>query len=145
MAKLTRKQLLTGGAIGAVSIAALPLSGTAATAAPGQAEADHIHGTVAHPTLGTIEVSITVDGPRADLSGAGWDDDPAPGVAGACYFTQAGSRDGDVVQLHGRVLFSNTAGFLDAPVTTTANRKTGSITFNFAGFVFTGTGTVTVD
>lgn len=125
--------------------AALSLSGTAAMAAPGQTEADHIHGTVTHPTLGSIEVSITVHGPRDDLSGAGWDDDPAPGVEGACYFTQAGSRDGDVIQVQGRVLFSNTPSFLDAPVTTIANRKTGSITFNFGGFVFTGTGTVTVD
>lgn len=143
MAKLTRKQLLKGGAVGAAAAAALPLAGTAALA--GSDEAVHIHGTVTHPTLGAVEISIDAAGRRDDLSGAGWDDDPAPGVAGACYFTQAGSRDGDTITLMGRVLFSNTSGFLNAPVTTTADRKSGAITFDFAGFIFTGTGVVTVD
>lgn len=145
MAKLTRKQLLKGGAISAASAAALPLAGSVALAAAGNDESVHIHGTVTHPTLGAVEISIDAAGRRDDLSGAGWDDDPAHGVVGACYFTQAGSRDRDTITLMGRVLFSNTSGFLDAPVTTTADRKSGAITFDFASFIFTGIGVVTVD
>jgi hypothetical protein len=133
MAKLTRKQLLKGGAVGAVALAALPAGSIVASADDdnkgGGRLAIHIHGWLSGtgtpvPTTVKIAVSIDVAGQRRrtggvePLTGSGWD----PGVAGtnqttetmvpigssgACYFTQAGALDGHEVNLKGFSLFTN--------------------------------------
>lgn len=145
--KTSRRDLLKVGAAGTAA------AGLGLVAGPGVGEAAtwgvkvvNIHGTVFNPdpTLGEVKISITVEGPRDDLSGDAWDFVPAAAdpASGACYYTQEGSANSETVELSGIVLFSGTPGFLNAPVTTVANFKTGEITWTFAGFVFTGTGTV---
>lgn len=132
MAKLTRKQLLRNGAVGAAALAMLPAGSIVAAADDDDGKgrlAIHIHGWLSGtgtpvPTTVKIAVSIDVAGQRRrkdalePLTGGGWD----PGVAGtnqttetmvptgssgACYFTQAGALDGDEVHLKGFSLFTN--------------------------------------
>lgn len=141
MRKSTRRNLLKVGAASTVA-AGLALSGRSNAEAAEAVKVVNIHGTVVGPA-GEVKISITVEGPRDDLSGDAWDFAPgADPASGACYYTQEGSADSESVELSGIVLFSNTPAFLNAPVTTVANFKTGEITWTFAGFVFTGTGTV---
>ncbi len=169
MAKVTRKQLLTGTAVGAASLVAMPLTGGVAQAASGGHVLVHVHGVVTGPQPGgTAQVAISIDvagrrkasGTLQPLAGAGWDSGTTGATNmnpsspnGACYYTQAGSLDEDEVSLAGKVLFQNRT---PAPeegtrqdtraggqnVTTVANLKTGAITWTFAGLVFTGTGVV---
>jgi len=132
--KLTRKQLLKGGAVGAAALAALPAGSLVASADDDDDEdggrlAIHIHGWLSGtgtpvPTTLKIAVNIDVAGQRRrkdglePLAGGGWD----PGVvgtdqtketmvpvgsSGACYYTQAGALEGRTVHLKGFSLFTN--------------------------------------
>lgn len=179
MARLTRKQLLKGGVIGAATLAALPLEASVALAdergrghgkhraRDGGHVAVHVHGRV----TGTgdakdLAFDLNVDaagrrrgsGPVTPLSGAGWDsqqfDGDAARQAGSCYFAQRGmlmEEHGDeTLHLRGAVLLTNTPGFLGAEVTTTANLRTGEISWRFRkttaptfDFTFSGVGVVT--
>jgi hypothetical protein len=132
MAKLTRKELLRTGAVGAAALALLPAGSIVAAADDDDGKerlAIHIHGWLSGtgtpvPTTVKIAVSIDVAGQRRrrdglePLTGGGWD----PGVAGtnqametmvpigssgACYFTQAGTLDDHEVNLKGFSLFTN--------------------------------------
>ena len=104
------------------------------------------------PGLGTIFVTAQASGPTSGtLTGQGHDGPPngsgasgAPGNPGVCPFPLTGSLSGSVVTLSGTVSFSSNPAFVGAPVSITANASTGAITFNFAGFIFTGTGSVVV-
>lgn len=120
MAKTSRRQILKGGASGAVTLAAL-----AAGASPAQAQARrglaiHIHGVLVNAAGVQLPVSIDVAGSPDDLAGAGWDagtgttgmgmlpgGPPPAGPVGACYYTAAGHLAGDVVTLQGRSLLTN--------------------------------------
>ena len=155
--RMSRRSLLKMGATGAAA-AGMGLAIPALVAVPAAGDEDegsrrggrrvHIHGTVTNPdpAVGSVLLSITVNGRKGDLSGSGWDNglDPTD-VFGACYFTQAGSVHEGKVKLRGTVLFANDPTSLAAPVTTKANLDTGKITFDFAGFVFKGTGIVVLD
>ncbi len=114
-----------------------------------------IKGMVSGPG-GTLIVGATVSGTPDSLSGVGFDNGAGPGSAtpgspkGYCRFPLTGSLTGGVVTLNGTVAFSNFKGvpsFVGTPVSFTAvpsTGPTGSITFNFGGFIFTGTGSVVV-
>lgn len=177
MFKLTRKQLLKRGAVGAAALAALPAGSTMAAADDEGAGhlAIHIHGWLTlqatPPSTVKIAISIDVAGQRRrtdglePLAGGGWD----PGVAGtnqttrtmvpiassgACYFTQAGALEGDVVHLKGFSLFTNRlpadteeASRQDTrqdirDVETRANLKTGFIQWRLGTAMFEGSGVV---
>jgi hypothetical protein len=132
MSKLTRKQLLKRGAVGAAALVAVPMGSTAAAAEDDEGNgrlAIHIHGWLSgtgSPIPATVKIAVSIDvaGQRRrkdrfePLTGGGWD----PGVAGtnqttetmvpvdssgACYFTQAGALDHDEVHLKGFSLFTN--------------------------------------
>lgn len=152
--RISRRRLLKIGATGTAA-AGLGLALPAVVALPAVADDDdsrrrrvHIHGFLTNPDpkVGSVLISVTVDGPRHDLSGSGWDTGPDPtDVSGACYFSQAGSIDHGEVKLKGRAFFANTAAFKGALVKTKADLETGKIVFDFGGFIFRGTGTVVRD
>jgi hypothetical protein len=128
--RVNRKQLIKGGAGGAVALGVL-----AAGASPAAADDDddgksgvhiHIHGVLTGtPTGGApgvlLAINIDVAGQRSNLAGAGWDSGtgstapegmkpggPFPaGPVGACYYTASGSLDGRTLTLVGRSLFTN--------------------------------------
>ena len=152
---MNRRSMLKMGATGAAA-AGLGLAIPALVSVPAAGDEGshrrgrrvHIHGVVTNPDpeVGSVLLSVTVDGRKRDLSGSGWDTGLDPkNVSGACYFTQAGSVRHDKVKLQGTVLFANDPTNSAAAVTTDADLDTGDITFNFAGFVFTGTGIVVRD
>lgn len=113
-----------------------------------------ISGSVTNADLGlTLQVGAVASGPVGSLSGQGFDA-PTPGMpavpgtpAGYCRLDlTTGSLSGDVVTLSGSVEFSNdpVANPIGTPVSYTADASTGEITFDFAGFIFTGTGKVRI-
>lgn len=126
MKKVSRKQLITGSAGGALAVGAL---GTAA--APAFAGGDdggllvHVHGNLrgkSVPPSVRLAVSFEVFGSPGSLAGAGWDGGtgtdpsglvpggpPPGGPIGACYYTASGSLEGDTLTLVGRSLFTNRA------------------------------------
>ncbi len=94
-----------------------------------------------------IQVVAQVRGPASSLSGQGSDTPrtpPAGSNPGFCQFPLTGSVSGSLVTLSGTVTISSNPSFIGAPVTINADAGTGSIIFNFAGFVFTGTGRVVI-
>ena len=125
--RINRRQLIKGGAGGALAMGVLAVGASPASADEGRrrgAIAVHIHG-----VLGGLVVSMDVAGRPDDLAGAGWDSgvggagagmvprsgptstDPT-GTAGpvsACYYTASGKLEGDVVTLKGRSLLTNRA------------------------------------
>lgn len=129
--KVDRKQLIKGGAGGALALGAL--GAVAAPAAADRGERGrrgvlvHIHGVLAGvaPTPSTVLLAISMDvaGRPGDLAGAGWDSGtgssgptgmvpggPHPaGPVGACYYTAAGKLERKVVTLKGRSLVTNRA------------------------------------
>src|SRR5947209_16798203 len=180
MDKLKRRQLIKGGAAGTLALGAFAAGASAASADEGRGGgiAIHIHGVLSGPFM--LAISIDVAGRGDDLAGSGWDSGtlgttgmvPGPGPAsadpsgtagptGACYYTAAGSLEGDVVTLKGRALLTNRpwptrADTEDAQksdtradgreMNTTVNVKTGAIAWSLspAGASFTGTATVVV-
>ncbi len=142
--KVTRKELLKGGVAGAAAVAALPFANSIVFASEGERVAVHVHVRVSGAP-GAFDVNVDAAGTEESLSGAGWDSADADGSdqTGACYYTQRGQLQGHEIHLHGAVLFSNTAAFVGAPVTTSANLKTGDVTWIFGPFTLTGSGVVT--
>jgi hypothetical protein len=124
--KIGRRQLLKGGAGGALALGALALA-----AAPVLADDDddgglliHVHGNLqgygATPSTARLAVSFEVFGRGNSLAGAGWDGGlltdpsglvpggpPPGGTAGACYYTASGSLAGNTLTVVGRSLFTN--------------------------------------
>lgn len=124
-----------------IAMTFLSVTATAAHAAPKTVVS--ITGKVSNADLGlTLTVEAHANGATADaLSGQGMDNSVAGGK-GYCRSPLTGWVSGNVVMLSGVVDFSNDPANLGAPVTYTADASTGAITFNFAGFIFTGTGVV---
>jgi len=131
-----------------------------------QAEASHkvvvtISGDVAYTgNLGTgivplgfpLHVGAQASGPPAgSLSGQGFDVPtgassfgPPGGPPGYCRIPLTGTLAGNVVTLSGVVSFAHNPGDVGVPVTFTADASDGSITFDFGGFIFEGTGRVRI-
>jgi hypothetical protein len=162
MGNISRKQLITGGAGGALALGAL-----GASAAPAAAHDDdgrrglhvHVHG-VLHgvgPTPSTVLLAVSLDvaGRRRDLAGAGWDSGTGSnpngmvptgnfpvGPIGACYYTAAGRLQRGQLTLEGTSLFTNRPtereeGKSDTradgrTLNATADRKTGRITWSLS-------------
>jgi hypothetical protein len=180
MEKINRRELIKGGAAGTLALGALAAGASAASADEGKGRgiAVHFHGVLSGPFL--LAMNIDVAGRRDDLAGSGWDSgtlgttgmvpgagptstDPSgtAGPTGACYYTAAGSLEGDVVTLKGRSLLTNRAWptLADTEDTqksdtradgremnATVNLKTGATTWSLspAGASFTGTTTVVI-
>lgn len=128
--KVNRKQLIKGGAGGALALSALG-AGAAPAAAGGRDDGGrhgvlvHIHGVlsgVSVPSTVQLAISMDVAGRPEDLAGAGWDSGlgttgvgmkpggpPPAGPIGACYYTASGTLDHDTVTLVGRSLVTNRA------------------------------------
>jgi len=127
--KINRRELIKGGAGGALAMGVLAVGASPASADEGRRKgpiAVHIHG-----ALGGLAISMDVAGRPDDLAGAGWDSgvggagaanqmvprsgptstDPSgtAGPVGACYYTAAGMLEGNVVTLKGRSLVTNRA------------------------------------
>lgn len=125
--KVNRKQLIKGGAGGALALGALGAAAPAAADRGGRGRHGvlvHIHGVLAGvgPTPSTVllAISMNVAGRPGDLAGAGWDSGlgttgvgmkpggpPPGGPIGACYYTASGSLEGSMVTLVGRSLVTN--------------------------------------
>lgn len=124
--KVSRKQLVKGGAGGALALGALAAAGPggAQTASGRRALHVHIHGVldvVSGAPPGTkLAISMDVAGRPEDLAGGGWDSGlgstgvgmkpggpPPAGPVGACYYTASGSLEGSMVTLVGRSLVTN--------------------------------------
>lgn len=125
--KIGRRQLLKGGAGGALALGVLGLA-----AAPAFADDDdggaglliHVHGNLqgygATPSTVRLAVSFEVFGRAGSLAGAGWDGGtgtnpsglvpggpPPGGPVGACYYTASGSLEDKTLTLVGRSLLVN--------------------------------------
>ncbi len=80
-------------------------------------------------------INIDVFGPDSDLSGSGWGattdaadpTQPVPVDGLACFYTQRGSIQGDIVKLTGRMLFSGNPADPGGTITTEANLANGTI------------------
>jgi hypothetical protein len=125
MDKMDRRQLLKGGAGGALALGALAAA-SPASAAVGDGLHVHVHGnlrgTGATPSTVRLAVSFDVFGRADSLAGAGWDGGtgtdpsglvpggpPPGGPVGACYYTASGSLADRRLTLVGRSLFTNRA------------------------------------
>jgi hypothetical protein len=161
MKKVSRKQLIKGGAGGALALGALGAV-EAAGAQPSGALLIHIHGVlsgVSVPPTVQLAISMDVAGRPEDLAGAGWDSGigttgvgmkpggpPPGGPIGACYYTASGALDHEMVTLVGRSLVTNrdlvTADEEDPhksdtradgrDMNATANIRTGDLTFSLS-------------
>jgi hypothetical protein len=149
--KLTRKELLKGGIAGAAAVAAVPFGNSVVFASEeGGHVFVHIHALVQNPSVGAFHINVDVagrsqpDGSLPALSGTGWDTADPDGAdqSSFCLFSQRGQLDGRTVKVHGRVFIFNDPANKGASVTTTANLKTGEITWTFDVFVFSGKGVV---
>ena len=136
----------------AAAVAAVLIAIASLAPSTGQAQR-HSQTVVIRGTLSAgLFVSMQASGPSGGtLTGQGFDVPPngsgvsgAPGNPGTCEYTQNGSVSGTTVTLSGNVFASSNPSFIGVPVTTTADASTGSITWNFGGFVFTGTGSVVI-
>jgi len=127
--KIGRRELLKGGAGGALALGVLGLAAAPAFAANddgGGGLLIHVHGNLrgygATPSTVRLAVSFEVFGRANSLAGAGWDGGtgtdptglvpggPIPGgPVGACYYTGSGSLGGATLTLVGRSLFTNRA------------------------------------
>ena len=125
--KVDRKQLIKGGAGGALALGVLGV-GASPAAAGGGGDGGlhiHVHGNLQRydvPSTTRLAVSFDVFGRADSLAGAGWDGGtgtdptglvpggpPPGGPVGACYYTASGSLEGDTMTLVGRSLFTNRA------------------------------------
>ncbi len=124
---------------------------------PRQAEASHkvvvtISGEVTFlgvPGLLPLQVGAQASGPAGSLSGQGFDVPtgafgPRGGPPGYCRIPLTGTLVGTTVTLSGVVSFAHNPGDVGVPVTFTADASDGSITFDFGGFIFEGTGRVRI-
>lgn len=162
MKKVSRKQLIKGGAGGALALGALGAAEVAGAQPGNGALLIHIHGVlsgVSVPSTVKLAISMDVAGRPGELAGAGWDSGigttgagmkpggpPPGGPVGACYYTASGKLDHDTVTLVGRSLVTNralaTADEEDRhksdtradgrDMNATANIRTGDLTFSLS-------------
>jgi len=104
----------------------------------------HIQGKVSNEEFGlTLVVEAQASGSPKSLSGIGMD--TAIGIGpGECTIRLKGSITNGVVSLSGVVIQTADPANVGALVIFTADSASGSIKFNFAGFIFTGTGRVLI-
>jgi hypothetical protein len=124
--KVSRKQLIQGGAGGALAVGVLGPGAAPAFASGRDGLLVHVHGNLqgygATPSTVRLAVSFEVFGQASNLAGAGWDGGtgtdpsglvpggpPPGGPVGACYYTASGSLEGGMLTLVGRSLFTNRA------------------------------------
>ena len=132
--KVDRKQLIKGGAGGALALGVLGAGASPAAAHGGKGHDHgrrsglhvHVHGNLqgygATPSTVRLAVSFDVSGRADSLAGAGWDGGtgtdpsglvpggpPPGGPVGACYYTASGSLEGRTLTLVGRSLLTNRA------------------------------------
>lgn len=127
MAKnVSRKQLIKGGAGGALALGVLGAGAGPALAHDGRKSGLHVHvhgnlqGYGPTPPTARLAVSFDVAGRAGELAGAGWDGGtgtdpqglvpggpPPGGPVGACYYTASGSLHGSTLTLVGRSLVTN--------------------------------------
>jgi hypothetical protein len=125
--EVSRKQLIKGGAGGALAVGVLGPGAAPAFAGDDDGGLQvHVHGNLqgygATPPTVRLAVSFDVFGRDSSLAGAGWDGGtgtdpsglvpggPIPGgPVGACYYTASGSLEGGMLTLVGRSLFTNRA------------------------------------
>jgi hypothetical protein len=126
--KIGRRELLKGGAGGALALGVLGLAATPALANDDDDDGllVHVHGNLqgygATPSTVRLAVSFEVFGRRDSLAGAGWDGGtgtspsglvpggpPPGGPISACYYTASGSLAGRWLRLVGRSLVTNRA------------------------------------
>jgi hypothetical protein len=122
--KINRRQLIKGGAGGALALGMLGLAAAPALADDDDGLLVHVHGNLRGkaPTPATVRlaVSFEVYGRARSLAGAGWDGGtgtvpgglvpggpPPAGPIGACYYTASGSLRGRTLTLVGRSLVTN--------------------------------------
>ena len=151
MRKITRRDLLKAGA-GTSAAAGLVLAASPVIARAG----DAVHGVHIHAVFvdgngpgDDIVIDEWAFGSPGELNGTGLDHSTAPAGPpsfGACIYSREGKFRvrKNRIELTGTVLFANDPLSLDAPVTTVVDTTTGAITWTFATFEFTGTGTVTI-
>lgn len=105
----------------------------------------HISGEVTLAPGFSVQLTANAKGTPDSLSGQGVDSTfhgvgPPPGT---CTFDNlTGSISGTVVTLHGSVTQSSDKSLIGTPVWIEADASTGAISFNFGGFILTGTGNV---
>ena len=152
MSKMSRRDLLRVGA-GTSAAAGLALAASSGIARAGEA----VHGVHIHTVFvdgdgpgSDIVIDEWAFGSPADLNGLGWDQATAPAghppSFSACLYTRKGKYrvHKNRIELTGMTLFANDPLSLDAPVTTVVDTTTGAITWTFATFELTGTGTFTI-
>ena len=152
MSKISRRDVLRAG-VGTSAAAGLALAASPVVARAGEA----VHGVHVHAVFvdgdgpgSDIVIDEWAFGSPSDLNGFGWDQATAPaGHApsfSACLYTRKGKYRvrKNSIELTGMTLFAGDPLSLDAPVTTVADTTTGAVTWTFATFEFTGTGTVTI-
>lgn len=124
--RIGRRELLKGGAGGALALGMLGLAAAPALADDGEDGGllIHVHGNLrgygATPSTVRLAVSFEVFGRADSLAGAGWDGgtgtgpaglvpggSPPAGPVGACYYTASGSLEGRTLTLVGRSLVTN--------------------------------------
>lgn len=81
MMRISRRQILKGGAGGALALGALSAGAPAAHASKGRETAVHIHGVVTNVANPAVTLAISIDAARFEdnLAGAGWDSGTAGG------------------------------------------------------------------
>jgi hypothetical protein len=126
--RIGRRELLKGGAGGALALGALALGASSVLADDEDKDGllIHVHGNLkgygATPETVRLAVSFEVFGRHDSLAGAGWDGGtgtspsglvpggpPPGGPVAACYYTGSGTLKGRTLTLVGRSLFTNRA------------------------------------
>lgn len=124
--KVSRKQLVKGGAGGALALGALAAAGPAGARTASGRDARHVHihgvlfGVFPTPAAARLAVSLDVAGRPDDLAGMGWDSGITAGPTqmkptgnypvgpvGACIYTANGAMDDRTVTLVGTSLLTN--------------------------------------
>lgn len=160
MKTLSRRDLLKLGTVSALATGTVG-GREAAGASQMRSGGVHVHATLdqVEGPVGTLKLLIdaTAWGPDDNLTGIGYDalpdiNDPSSVNSvqiGPCIWTQAGSIEGDVLRLTGRVMYAHVAVDHSAEIVLEANLVTGEIRFLFdqlppgVHLGFAGAGTVT--
>lgn len=139
MDSLTRRQLLQAGAVGTVAAGINTVAGMApAGADPGKAGGIHIHASIPQTAPATAfarVIDINVWGTDDNLSGTGWDANPASKGSfelahpdsTQCINAWHGSVQDDVVHLTGRNLLAENPAFIGEHVEFEGNLATGKV------------------
>lgn len=157
--KISRRRLIALGATGAAGTIAGGMTITEASASATGDRLPGIHVSVLTKGVGedafkgyAYHFTMTVHGPDPALNGMGWggstDAEALEELPNArclqSVYSLAGAVDGDVVRLHGLVLYSPDKGQEGFPLSFEANLATGFVRYRSPDFdlTFEGTGVV---